>query len=200
MDLAGRNDGWVVGFEDETWWSRLALPSLRSFSEEGKPLRLVQRSVAKDDPSEATKAITCYGLFVPELGEMWLRFVDGRPVSAITTRFLGWCSEKLAGLGKKVWVLVWDNASWHTSKEVRAWIAEHNRKVKEGAVRGVRIISCFLPKQSPWLNPIEPKWVHAKRRVVEADGLLTAHELAERACAAFDCPHYEHLSLAENAA
>jgi hypothetical protein len=50
------------------------------------------------------------------------------------------------------------------------------------------------------LNPIEAKWVHGKRRVVEPDGLLTAHELAERICAAFDCTHYEHLSIAENAA
>jgi len=36
-----------------------------------------------------------------------------------------------------------------------------------------------LPKKSPWLNAIEPKWVHSKRKVVEPDGLLDAHELAE---------------------
>jgi hypothetical protein len=108
----------------------------------------------------------------------------------------------LCALGKKVWVLVWDNASWHTSKEVRTWVSEHNRRVKKGTAQGVRIIGCLLPKKSPWLNPIEPKWVHGKRsRVVEADGgPPTAHELAERVCSAFDCPHYEHLSLAENAA
>jgi hypothetical protein len=47
---------------------------------------------------------------------------------------------------------------------------------------------------------MEPKWIHGKRKVVEADRLLGAHELAERVCAAFECPHYEHLSLAENAA
>lgn len=194
------NEDWALGFEDEVWWSRVALPSLHSFSEKGKPLRLKQHSVAKDDPDP--KAISCYGLYLPELKETWLRFVDdGRPVSGITTRFLSWCSEKLAALGKKVWVLVWDNAPWHVSKEVRTWIAEHNRKVKKaGGVGGVRIISCFLPTKSPWLNPIEPKWVHGKRRVMEADGLLSAHELAERVCLAFDCPHYEHLSLAENVA
>jgi hypothetical protein len=29
----------------------------------------------------------------------------------------------------------------------------------------------LLPKmKSPWLNPIEPKWVHGKRKVVEPDG------------------------------
>jgi transposase len=160
-------------------------------------LRLVEQSVAKDDPDP--KAISCYGMFLPELKETWLRFVDGRPVSGITTRFLEWCCTKLEAIGKKVLLLIWDNASWHKSKEVRRWIGAHNRKVKKGG-RGVRIIGCLLPKKSPWLNPIEAKWVHGKRRVVEAGGLLTAHGLAERVCAAFGCPHYEHLSIAENAA
>jgi transposase len=188
-----------LGFEDEVWWSRVALPSLHSFSEKGKPLRQVQQSVAKDDPDP--KALSCYGLFLPELEETWLRFVDGRPVSGITTQFLQWCSKKLAERGKKVLVLVWDNASWHISKEVRTWIDEHNRGVKKSAnERGVRIIRCQLPKQSPWLNPIEPRWVHGKRRVMEADGLLTAHELVERVCETFNCPHYEHLSVAEKVA
>jgi len=187
----------VLGFEDEVWWSRVALPSLHGFSEKGKPLRLEQHSVAKDDPDP--KAISCYGLYLPEFKETWLRFVDGRPVSAITTQFLEWCCQKLESMGKKVWVLVWDNASWHISHEVREWLKEHNRGAKKSG-RGVRILSCFLPTKSPWLNAIEPKWVHGKRRVVEADGLLTAHELAERVCETFDCPHYEHLSITENVA
>ncbi len=59
MRLAEGNPGWVVGFEDETWWSRLALPSLHACSEEGESPRLEQHSVAKDDlktrrPSPAT--------------------------------------------------------------------------------------------------------------------------------------------------
>jgi hypothetical protein len=95
------------------------------------------RSVAKDDPDP--KAVSsCYGLYLPELdGQTWLRFVDGRPVSGITTRFLSWCSERLGAMGKRVLVLVWDNASWHVSKEVvRRWIGEHNRAVKKRAVGG----------------------------------------------------------------
>jgi hypothetical protein len=63
----------------------------------------------------------------------------------------------------------------------------------------VRIVSCLLPKKrSPWLNAMEPKWIHSKRKVVEPDGVPGAHELAERVCAAFDRPHYEHLSIPEN--
>ncbi len=114
---ANHPDSWAVGFCEESWWSRLALPSLHSWSKKGEPLRLVEHSLEKDDPDP--KAISCYGLYLPELDEVWLRFVDGRPVSGITTRFLSWCSERLEAVGKKVWLLVWDNASWHTSKEVR---------------------------------------------------------------------------------
>ena len=56
-------------------------------------------------------------------------------------------------------------------------------------------MSCLLPKQSAWLNAIEPKWVHAKRKVVGPDGLLGAYKLADRVCRVFGCPHYEHLSV-----
>ena len=80
----------------------MAQPNLHSFSEEGEPLRLVEKSLGKDDPDP--KAISCYGLYVPELEKTWLRFVDGRPVSAITTRFLEWCSKKLEEFGKSVGV------------------------------------------------------------------------------------------------
>jgi DDE superfamily endonuclease len=199
MHLAEDKLDWVVGFEDECWWSRVRQPNLHSFGEAGEPLRLVEQSLEKDDPDP--KAISCYGLYMPELKQSWLRFVDDRPVSSITTRFLQWCCRKLAAIGKKVLVLIWDNASWHISREVRRWIGTYNRALKKGEiVEGVRIVSCLLPKKSPWLNAMEPKWIHGKRKVVEPDGLLGAYELAERVCSAFGCPHYEHLSIAENVA
>jgi hypothetical protein len=52
MEVAEANpESWAVGFLDECWWSRVALPTfLSSWAEEGEPLRLIQRSVAKDDP------------------------------------------------------------------------------------------------------------------------------------------------------
>jgi hypothetical protein len=49
---------------------------------------------------------------------VWLRFVEGRPVSPITTRFLEWCCGELATVGKKALLLIWDNASWHKSQFV----------------------------------------------------------------------------------
>jgi hypothetical protein len=193
MEVADADPRWAVGFCDECWWSRVALPTLSSFSEEKKPHRMIQHSVAKDDPDP--KAISCYGLYLPEIGgETWLRFVDSRPVSSITTQFLSWCCEGLEAASKKTLLLIWDNASWHVSKEVRRWLGRHNRRVKKSGC-GVRIVSCLLPKQSPWLNAIEPKWVHGKRKVVEFDGVLGSYELADRVCEAFDCPHHDHLSI-----
>ena len=103
---------------------------------------------------------------------MTLRFVEGRAASEVTITFLQWVCRQLSKEGKKALLLVWDNASWHISKMVHNWIGEPNRQVKRSG-KGVRIVACYLPVKGPWLNPIEPKWVHGKRRVVEPDGLLT---------------------------
>ena len=183
-----------MGFEDETWWSRLARPALHAWTA-GDPLRMVEQTVTRDDPDP--KALACYGLLVrPGDGpreELWLRFVDGRPVSALTEQFLAWCCARLAARGTTALVLVWDNASWHISTDVRRWLRAHNQRApREG---GVRLVPCLLPSKSPWLNPIEPKWGHAKRRVGEPARLLTAAELEQRVSAAFACPPAVHLTI-----
>ncbi len=183
------------------WWSRVARPRLASWAKEKTPLRLVEQTVTRRDPDP--KALACYGLLVRQWDavgqrdeQLWLRFVDGRPISGITTQFLAWCCEQLAAQGKTALLLVWDNASWHVSKAVQAWIGSHNRAVKR-AEAPVRIIVCPLPSKSPWLNPIEPKWMHGKRRIVDPARLLMADEIAERVCACFGCLHEPHLHSEE---
>ena len=115
-------------------------------------------------------------------------------MSHVTTAFLGWVCELLKADGKKAVLLVWDNASWHVSKEVHSWVRAHNRRAKrEGSVR---ILVCQLPVKSPWLNRIEPKWVHAKRAVAEPDRLLSKAELIGRICSYFTCKYVEHLKQA----
>lgn len=192
MRLATTHPAWALGFLDEVWWSRVAQPALHSWSDAG-PLRLMEPQLPKADPDP--KAMACYGVLWPEQQRIWLRFVDGRPVSGVTTQFLAWVCDRLRTLGKTAWLLVWDNASWHSSREVRQWIRDHNQRVKRDG--GVRIVSCLLPVKSPWLNPIEAHWVHGKRRVVEPARLLRADELAERVCAAYGCVHEAHLAIPE---
>jgi hypothetical protein len=192
---------WALGYCDQSWWSRLAHPALSSWGEE--PLRLIEQTVAKDDPDP--KALACYGLLLRSFPAdqdrqqaFWLRFCDGNPKSAYTIAFLEWCCPRLAVQGTRVWVLFWDHASWHISHAVRHWIRTHNRQVKREQ-QGVRILVCRLPKKSPWLSPVEPMWVHGKRAVVEPDRLLLAAELEGRVYAYFGCPHDNHL-IAKTAA
>lgn len=83
--------------------------------------------------------------------------------------------------GKKAMVLIWDNARWHISKAFRNWLKKHNHTVQKQG--GCRLLVCFLPRKSPWLNNIEPKWVHGKRAIVEPVSTLTAMQLQERVCA-----------------
>jgi transposase len=195
--LAQAHPDWLLGFEDEVWWSRLAHPALYAWQDDEHPLRLVEQTVAPDDPDP--KALACYGLLARcwDAGhrrseDLWLRFVEGRPVSAVTIAFLTWCAARAQERGKRAVLLVWDNASWHASQIVRTWLRQHNRQVKRCG-RGVRLIACYLPTKSPWLNPIEPKWLHGKRRVAEPTRLLSAQELEDRVCAAFGCAREPHL-------
>jgi hypothetical protein len=199
--LAERHPDWLLGFEDEVWFSRLAQPSLQVWQDEDQAIRLVEQTVAPDDPDP--KALACYGLLARywtpthrRAEAMWLRFVDGRPVSAVTIDFLRWCAEQAAALGKRAVLLIWDNAGYplgaHVSRIVRDWLRAYNRQVKQTG-QGVRLLVSCLPVKSPWLNAIEPKWMHAKKRVAEPDRLLPAAELADRVCATFACPHHTHL-------
>ncbi len=197
--LAASHPEWALGFEDETWWSRLAQPALHAWAPVQQPLHLVEQTVPRTDPDP--KALACYGLLVQERTvqgvsqeHVWLRFVADRPVSAVTVAFLTWVCAQVTALGKTALLLVWDNASWHGSQAVRQWLREHNRQVKREG-QGVRIVSCPLPSKSPWLNPLEAHWVHGKRAVVEPARLLTAAELVERVNTHFGCPYQEPLAI-----
>ena len=148
-------------------------------------LRLEMRAADKDDPEP--KALACYGLWLPERERMLLRFVERRPVSSVTCAFLAWAAERLAAEGVQLLALVWDNAGWHVSREVRALIRNHNRQAKAAGV-GCRLLVCRLPSRSPWLNPIEPRWAHGKRAVVEPERKLTGEELQQRLCQHYRCP------------
>ena len=188
--MALRRPGWSLGFADEVWFSRLAQPALHAWTA-GERLRLGLHAADRTDTDP--KALACYGLWLPTREQMMLRFVDGRPVSPVTCAFLAWAAEHLAAEGVRVLALIWDNASWHISHEVRNWVRRHNREVKRTG-RGCRLLACRLPSRSPWLNPIEPRWAHGKRAVVEPERKLTATELKQRLCEHYRAPLLQPLA------
>ncbi|MDQ7028047.1 MAG: transposase [Anaerolineae bacterium] len=73
---------------------------------------------------------------------------------------------------KRVLVIIWDNATWHKSKDIRRWLRDYNHAAK--ACDEPRLIVYCLPTKSPWLNPIEH------------NGELTSSELRKRLCDHFD--------------
>jgi len=120
-------------------------------------------------------------------------------VRAVTIALLAWGSAQLAAQGCTAWLLMWDNASWHRSRAVQHWIRHQNQQVKRGAAGG-RIVICHLPSKSPWLNPIDPTWVHGKRAVAEPDRLLSAVALEARVYASYECACEEHLVMPKKVA
>jgi hypothetical protein len=177
-----------LGCADETWWDRIFQADIATWGEH--PEHLITRSVADKQAPERSRA--CYGLLLQHpMQEVWIRLAARRPISALTIDFLAWALERLAARGIRVLALIWDRAAWHASKIVRRWVRDHNRQVKATGI-GVRLLPLLLPSQSPWLNPIEPYWAHAKRCIVEPTGSLSLEDLTTRVYAHF---HAEPLPL-----
>src|SRR4051794_36609981 len=69
----------------------------------------------------------------------------------------------------------------------------YSRRDQPPRVCMLSILVCRLPVKSPWLNPIEPRWLHGKRAIVEPERTLTAHELMDRVHQHFGCERLELL-------
>jgi transposase len=180
--LAAQHPEWVLGFEDEVWWSRLARPSLHAWTD-GDPLKVQVLTADENDPDP--DAIACYGFLRLDTRQVMLRFVEDRPLGDVTIQFLDWVCWGVAQEGKKVLIVIWDDASWHTAEAVSCWVREHNQRAKQTG--GIKIVICELPVASPWLNNIEPCWKHAKKAILEPDRKLTAKETTTRVCQHFGC-------------
>src|SRR6266699_5687842 len=57
---ASQQPTWAIGFGDEVWWSRFALPHVHAWQSQDQPVRLVEQPWRKDDPDP--KALACYGV------------------------------------------------------------------------------------------------------------------------------------------
>lgn len=167
--------------EDECWFSRFAQPQAHAWAEPGASLRLIEREPQR---SEAGKALACFGVVRHDSQDVLLYFSDGQPNSLQMWLFIIGLLALARAEGKRVLVIMWDHASWHKSKPIRAWVRAYNHLAK--AAGEPRLLTHLLPVKSPWLNPIEPRWVHAKRAVCEPDGDLTSMELRRRLCTHFE--------------
>lgn len=171
---------WLLLDQDECWFSRFVQPQMHCWAEPGEELHLVER---QPKPKEEQKALACFGAVCQETGKRFLYFCDGQPNSEHTIAML----ERLLAVArrekKRVLAVIWDRASWHKSKKLMGWKYQYNQKAKQDG--DVRLLTCLLPVKSPWLNPMEAHWIHAKRKIVEPDGELSVMALKGRLSAHF---------------
>ena len=186
--LAARHPEWVLGFADATRGRRFARPALPSWTA-GAPRRLMAQVRPQGD--REPKALGGDGRRRTDGGDVLRRCVEGRPVSQVTTALLAWLCQRLAAEGNKGVVLMWDNASWQSSREGRGWGRAHKQRAKQPG--GLRLLLCRVPVKSPWLHPLEPHGVHGQRAIVAPARLLTAGEVMSRVCDYFQAEHVEPL-------
>jgi hypothetical protein len=81
---------WALGCGDDVWWSRLAQPKQHGWTDAEATQTFQERTPPTDAPDP--KTLAWYGLLVrprPQAADQrWLRFVAGRPVSAVTMELL----------------------------------------------------------------------------------------------------------------
>ena len=177
--------------EDECWFSRFAQPQAHAWAADNQALHLVEREPQR---GEKQKALACFGAVRQDTDEVLLYFSEGQPNSLQQWLFIVGLLAVARQEGKQVLVIIWDNASWHKSKDLQCWLRSYNQQAK--AHDEPRLLTHLLPVKSPWLNPIEPRWVHAKRGVCEPNGALTPPELRLRLCHHFQTePFYNTLML-----
>jgi transposase-like protein len=145
----------------------------------------------------------CHKTLSATKGTAWYRLrTPAETVSLVVTLMAHGCPPQaivVAFGSDERTVACWLTRAGNQGQAVRHWIRQHNQQVKQGA-GGVRVVVCPLPSKSPWLNPIEPKWVHGKRAVSEPDRLLSADELEARVYAYYGCDGEAHLVMPKKVA
>ena len=68
-----------------------------------------------------------------------------------------WRATSCAAQGQRARVRIWAHASGHVSQARQEWLQGHARPAQQAG--GGRVMGCRLPRQRPWLNPMEPTWV-----------------------------------------
>jgi transposase len=142
---------------DQSWFSRWPY-RFRAWAAKDARLRVAQRW------SEKVDTTALYAALDDESQEAFLRWSTGQPDSEETVQFLEALMVHCTQNGLRFIVLIWDKASWHTSKRTHGWIRAYNRRARKEA--RTRLIVCQLPTRSPWLMPLEPVFGWTKHQVL----------------------------------
>lgn len=156
-------DDWDVEYTDESWLvAQLPDGAMNpqmgsSWSDVGMPAKVP----TSNKKSRVTTAMYA-GISIKDRA-MYYKF-SGRVNTSESIDYLQWRAEEAGRRGLRRLFIIWDNASWHTSKGLKSWLREHNGKARREG--GTLVSILMLPKRSPWLNPIEAVFRWLKQRAI----------------------------------
>jgi transposase len=155
---AKRDPSILVMFQDESWFSGTP-KAVGQYGQRGQP-----RMAAVAKPAHKCKgAWVLYAALEVVSGQVQ-RYYAPRCNQTYVRQQLEALLAQAQAADKRVLVVIWDNASWHTAKALRRWYYRYNQVAKRTGQ--VRLLLVALPSRSPWLNPLEPIFGQAKRRIV----------------------------------
>ncbi len=148
----------LVVYQDESWFSGNPKP-VRSYGRSGQP-----RDVAVEKPAHKLKgAWVLYAALEAVSGKVHRHYAPRCNQTQVRQQLENLLHHFQAE-GKRVLVVLWDNASWHTAQALRQWYHRYNQQAKrDGRIR-LRLVP--LPSRSPWLNALEAVFGQAKRHIV----------------------------------
>lgn len=152
-------------------WRRPRWAVMREDPQEAELMWAIWEAVASATPDH-NEDICLYGVLELNSGETFHAYHDkGR--SDYTIAYL---KQLLDRYPQRPILLIWDQATYHTSGAVEEWLAEHPR-----------ITTMELPKYAPELNPVEHIWRQLKDRA--AANLTRSLQSIQDACDRFFQQH-----------
>lgn len=148
----------VVVYQDESWFSGNPKP-VRRYGRPGQP-----REVALEKPAQKLKgAWVLYAALEAVSGKVHRHYAPRCNQTQVRQQLEN-LLQHFEAEGKRVLVVLWDNASWHTAQALRQWYHRYNQQAKRDG--RIRLLLVRLPSRSPWLNALEAVFGQAKRHIV----------------------------------
>lgn len=158
IEWAKRDPSIMVIYQDESWFSGTP-KAVGGYGQAGH-----SRDRATEKPAHKCKgAWVLYAAYEALTGQVHRHYAPRCNQTQVRAQLEQLLAQYQA-TGKRVLVVIWDNASWHKGKALRHWYDRYNQQAKRAGK--IRLLLVHLPSRSPWLNPIEPVFGQAKRRIV----------------------------------
>ena len=148
--------GAEIGFEDESW--------IQANNRSGRTWGAInQPPVVRTTGSQSGFHVLS---MVTASGELTFEVTTEKMDSSRFIQFL----EKVLSKRTRLLVLMVDNASYHTSNEVKEFIEKHKDKIR----------LFFMPPYAPELNPAEQVWNEIKHRQLEKQPIKNRKDFKNR--------------------